>query len=78
MKIVFLSRLYWPHVGGVERHIWHLSQELLKMKHEVVVITEQHDESLPLEREGGWSCNISHPLLCAFIKDEDLELDVAT
>lgn len=47
MKIVFLSRLYKPHIGGVERHIEGICK-ILNPQNEITVITEQHDNSLQL------------------------------
>jgi glycosyltransferase involved in cell wall biosynthesis len=49
MKIVFLSRLYHPHIGGVEKHVENLSIALTKKKHEIAVITTQHENSLNLK-----------------------------
>ena len=46
-KVIFLSRLYYPHVGGVEKHLKKLSV-ILSKKHQITIITEQHDASLPL------------------------------
>src|SRR3989344_6924057 len=46
MIILFFSRLFYPHVGGVEKHVFEISKILLKKKHKVVVITEQYDEKL--------------------------------
>ena len=46
MKILFISRLYWPHVGGVERHVAGVAQELIKRGHEVTVLTEQYEPNL--------------------------------
>jgi glycosyltransferase involved in cell wall biosynthesis len=39
MKILMLSQLYPPIIGGVERHVQALSHELSKREHEVVVCT---------------------------------------
>ncbi|HZZ98434.1 MAG TPA: glycosyltransferase family 4 protein [Candidatus Saccharimonadia bacterium] len=50
-KLLFLSRLASPHVGGVERHIDEISQELVKRGYEITLITQQHDESLSLEEK---------------------------
>ena len=47
MKIIFLSRLYHPHVGGVEKHVEEISK-ILSTKHQVTIVTEQHDPDLPL------------------------------
>ena len=47
MKLVFLSRFFWPHVGGVERHVEAVGQELTKLGHNITVITLKHDPRLP-------------------------------
>ena len=39
MNILFLSYSYLPNIGGVERHIAHLSGKLLSDKHQVSLIT---------------------------------------
>ncbi len=46
MTILFLSRLFWPHFGGVEKHVERVSQELTKLGHQVTVITEQYSKKL--------------------------------
>jgi glycosyltransferase involved in cell wall biosynthesis len=46
MKIVFLARLFHPHVGGVEKHVLELSKSLIKKGHEITVITETPDTDL--------------------------------
>ncbi len=45
--ILFLTRLYHPHIGGVEKHVNILSKMLIKMGYRVIVVTEQFDSSLP-------------------------------
>lgn len=50
-KVVFLSRLYAPHIGGVEHHIRQLSRELYTRNYDVTVITEQYDAALSLHEE---------------------------
>ncbi|CAN5265974.1 glycosyltransferase family 4 protein [soil metagenome] len=52
MKVLFLSRLYLPHIGGVELHIQNLVKEL-GPEYEVTVVTEQHDPALPLSEKVG-------------------------
>lgn len=42
MTILFFSRLFYPHIGGVEKHVYAISQVLLKRGHKVMVITENH------------------------------------
>lgn len=51
MKIVFISRLYLPHLGGVEIHLKEVSAVLARMGHEVCIITWQHDKKLSLTAE---------------------------
>lgn len=48
MKILFLTRAFYPHIGGVERHVLELSVRLIKLGHEVSLITEQHDKNIEL------------------------------
>ncbi len=40
MKILFLTRRFYPEIGGVEKHVYELSQNLVKMGHEVKVVAE--------------------------------------
>lgn len=46
MKILFLSQYFYPHIGGVEKQVFKLSQELIKRGHQVTVITLKHDLNL--------------------------------
>lgn len=41
MKVVFLTWRFWPDIGGVETHVLKVSEELVKLKHEVTVIAEE-------------------------------------
>jgi len=41
MKIVFLTRLFYPHVGGVEKHVFEITRLLIHKGHEVSIITEE-------------------------------------
>lgn len=45
-SILFLARLYHPHIGGVESHVRILSKLLLKKGYSVTVITEKFDKKL--------------------------------
>src|SRR5258708_6067514 len=47
MRILFLTCLYAPHIGGVETHAHEVARRLAT-QHRVTVITEQHDAQLPL------------------------------
>jgi len=49
MNILFLSRLFYPHIGGVELHTLHLSEELIKKGHQISLLTSQEDHSLQLK-----------------------------
>jgi len=46
MKILFLSRLYAPHIGGVEKHVARISDILIKKGHKVTIVTEKHASGL--------------------------------
>jgi glycosyltransferase involved in cell wall biosynthesis len=46
MKIIFITRFYYPHVGGVERHVENVCKELKRRKHEVSIVTLKHDNNL--------------------------------
>ncbi|MBI4091770.1 MAG: glycosyltransferase family 4 protein, partial [Candidatus Levybacteria bacterium] len=40
MNVLFLTRRFYPDIGGVEKHVLEVSKELVKRGHEVTVITE--------------------------------------
>lgn len=48
MKILFFSRLFYPHIGGVEKHILEVSKLLIKKGHKITLVTEQHSKELKL------------------------------
>ena len=39
MKIAMIAPHYYPHVGGVEKHVVRVSEELSKNGHEIIIIT---------------------------------------
>lgn len=43
------SRLFFPHIGGVEEHVGKICEQLIKDGHEVIVVTEQYDKKLKLK-----------------------------
>ncbi len=49
MRILFLTRLFWPHVGGVEKHVENLSEKLIQKGHQITVLTEKYDNKLKSE-----------------------------
>jgi len=46
MKILFLARYFYPHVGGVERHIYEVGKGLVKKGHKVTLLTDRFDKHL--------------------------------
>lgn len=40
MIIVFFSRLFYPHIGGVEKHVLEIAKLMIADGHNVIVITE--------------------------------------
>ncbi len=46
MTILFLSRLFYPHIGGVEKHVLEVSKLLIKNGHSVIVLTEKFEKGL--------------------------------
>ncbi len=49
MKIVFLTRRFWPDKGGVEKHVYEISKILIKKGHKVTIVTESEHESVEYE-----------------------------
>lgn len=45
-RILFLTRLFSPHIGGVETHVWKISKELQKKGYQITVLTEQYEPQL--------------------------------
>lgn len=45
MTIIFFTRYFYPHLGGVEKHTLEIGKKLLKRGHKLIVITSS--ESLP-------------------------------
>ncbi len=42
-KILFLTRLFYPHIGGVEKHVREVGKRLLEKGYSVSIITEEKD-----------------------------------
>ena len=45
MKILMITASFFPHQGGVESHVKRVSEELIKMGHEIGVLTPKTDEN---------------------------------
>eukprot|EP01029_Cantina_marsupialis_P009517 TRINITY_DN220_c3_g1_i1.p1 TRINITY_DN220_c3_g1~~TRINITY_DN220_c3_g1_i1.p1 ORF type:complete len:715 (+),score=122.45 TRINITY_DN220_c3_g1_i1:222-2366(+) len=43
LSICMVSDFFYPSIGGVEEHIWALSQELMRRNHKVIVLTHIYD-----------------------------------
>lgn len=63
MKVVFITRLFLPHIGGVEKQVSELSKRLIEKGFSVSIITEKFDESLKDEEmiNGAKVIRLSHP-----------------
>ena len=46
MKILFFTRLFWPHVGGVEKHISEISKRLIKKGYKITLLTTKYQSNL--------------------------------
>jgi phosphatidylinositol N-acetylglucosaminyltransferase subunit A len=42
-RIAMVCDFFFPRLGGVENHIWSLSQHLLRLGHKVIVVTHGYD-----------------------------------
>lgn len=41
MTILFFTRLFYPHIGGVEKHVVEIGKRLVAKGHKVIIITEE-------------------------------------
>lgn len=46
MKILFITRLFYPHIGGVEKHVYEVAKSLERKGNSVTVLTERYDKNL--------------------------------
>ena len=51
MKILFITRLFYPHIGGVEKHVNKVAKRLKAKGESVTVLTERYDKSLKSEEK---------------------------
>lgn len=47
MNILFFSRLFYPHIGGVEKHVLEVSKLLIAKGHSVAIVTEELGRKIP-------------------------------
>ncbi len=45
MNILFMTRLYSPHIGGVEKHVERICG-ILSKKHQIIIVCEKNDPKL--------------------------------
>jgi glycosyltransferase involved in cell wall biosynthesis len=45
-QAIFIARLFYPHVGGVEKHLEKLSVELSRRGYKITIITSKHESQL--------------------------------
>jgi len=67
-SVLFLCRLFHPHIGGVETHVYQISRELIKNGWQVTVLTEQYDEELQLKSKLDGMCILRIPQDCLHSK----------
>ena len=46
MVVVFLAGLFYPHIGGVEKHVLEISRLLTKKGCKVIILTERYNNNL--------------------------------
>lgn len=46
LRILMVSDFFHPNIGGVESHIYHLAQNLMKMGHRVVILTHAYQKDI--------------------------------
>src|SRR3989344_4065166 len=49
-KILFLSRYYYPHIGGVERHVKEISKILIRKGFKITIVTDYFNQNLKSEQ----------------------------
>jgi glycosyltransferase involved in cell wall biosynthesis len=62
MKVLFLTRRYLPHHGGVEKHLSEVIAHL-PTEFQVTVVTEQHDAQLPLSEKNDRATVLRIPIV---------------
>lgn len=62
MKVLFLTRRFFPNIGGVEKHVLELSRELIKKKHRVTIITENPSNYHLKHQSDTYSINSKEPI----------------
>jgi glycosyltransferase involved in cell wall biosynthesis len=53
MNIIFFSKYYFPHIGGVEKHAREVAERLVYKGHHVTIITLRYDQKLSVNQKKG-------------------------
>ncbi|QGJ70324.1 Glycosyl transferase [Planctomycetales bacterium 10988] len=63
MRLVFVTRRFWPLAGGTETVFSHLTRELARRGHQITILTIRWDAKWPQEiyHSGGKVCRIEAP-----------------
>jgi len=60
MTILFFSRLFYPHIGGVEKHVLEVGKRLVEKNHKVIVVTEGTlIKDIPVYQSTSMSANVT-------------------
>lgn len=62
MKILQITPYFLPHIGGIERYVYNLSKNLVKMGHEVEIITSNVPQNKETEQLDGITIRRCHCL----------------
>lgn len=49
MKVLFLTRRFYPDIGGVEKHVLEIGKRLVRSGHNIVVVTQSQGKEKELE-----------------------------
>ena len=45
MNILVITRLYYPHIGGVEKHVFGRNENLVNRGFEITTVTEKYSNN---------------------------------
>lgn len=63
MTILFFSRLFYPHIGGVEKHVLEVGKRLVEKNNRVIVVTEElFGKDISLYQSRGLSANVTEEI----------------
>ena len=82
-RIAMVCDFFYPRMGGVEMHIWSLSQHLLRLGHKVIVITHAYGDRKGVRYMPGplkvyYCVSGVDGRVCWTKKDDEIRLDYLT